>query len=149
MQKAKTKKTNPDTKQRQKYTIFRTLGFGLMLIAWWIVTIELPGRNLFMVIAQNWIERSYYPITIWAYGFTQKLIALRPAGGVVIALLIALHIFLWKRYPDYDIYGRWLFRTFFFLLYILLYGVFFAVFIGAELPIWINPLNDQVPPGTL
>jgi hypothetical protein len=124
--------------------ILRSFVFGLMLLAWWIATVELPGRNLFLIVAQNAMDRHFSAITIWAYGSTQALMQYRWLGVIGIFLGIGAHYFFSVRQPRYDIYGKWLFKTAFLVLYIILYGYFFMIFIGAELPIWTWPA--QVTP---
>ena len=122
------------TETRPKFA--RSLGFGLMLAAWWIFAIEIPGRNLFIVAAQRGIERVLTPLTIWAFSFTQSVMAYRIWAVVLIVAAVVLHRWLWVRRERWDIFGKWVFKTAFLLIYIFLYGLFLVIFVGAELPIW-------------
>jgi len=123
------------------WSLIRTFGFGLMLLVWWVITIELPGRNLFKIISSQHLERAFAPITVWAYGVTQLWMQYRTVAVVFIVLAMLLHYWLWYRRTRYDIYGKWLFRMGFLVLYIILYGYFISIFVGAELPIWTWPSN--------
>lgn len=114
----------------------RTFWFGLMLFAWWIVSIELPWRNLSKIITQRGVDRLYHPITVWAFGLSDSWARHRFAAVAFIVLAMALHYFFWIRYSKYDIYGKWLFKAAFLVIYIILYGFFLLMFLGAELPIW-------------
>lgn len=113
-----------------------TLGFGVFLLAWWVITIEIPGRNLFLIAAQRGIERALAPVTVWTYAFTQRAMLHRWWAFAAIAALLLIHRWLWVRREKWDVYGKWLFKAGFFVFYLLLYLVFMIVFIGAELPIW-------------
>jgi hypothetical protein len=119
--------------------IARSLGFGAMLALWWVLTFELPGRNLFLLAAQRGIERPLAPVTIWAYGLTQQAVGVRGLAVVLIVLAMVLHAWLWRRRARWDVYGRWVFRAGFFVLYVILYGLFLVVFVASELPIWTMP----------
>jgi hypothetical protein len=116
-----------------------SLGFGLMLVGWWLVSIELPGRNLFFLAAQRGIERQLAPITIWAFGFTQAAMTHRWWAVGLIVVAVILHRWLRVRRERWDIFGKWVFKAAFLVLYIILYGLFMAIFLGAELPIWMSP----------
>lgn len=115
---------------------FRTFWFGLMLFAWWVVSIELPWRNLSAIITQRGVDRLYHPITIWAYRLSDVWARYRWVAVVIIIASMFLHYFFWTRFPRYDAYGKWLFKAVFFILYVILYGFFLIMFLGAELPIW-------------
>ncbi len=110
-----------------------------MLVVWWIATVEIPGHNLFRIAASNWVDRPFPPITVWAFALTQKLALYRGWAVVLIVVVTILHAWLWKRRERWDIYGKWVFKAAFLVLYILLYGIFLLVFIGAGIPIWTWP----------
>lgn len=114
----------------------RSFWFGLMLFAWWMVSIELPWRNLSKIITQRGVNRLYHPITVWAYQLTDSWARYRFVAIILIVIAMILHYVFWLRYARYDAYGRWLFKAAFLILYIILYGFFFLMFLGAELPIW-------------
>jgi hypothetical protein len=116
----------------------RTFWFGFMLLAWWISTIELPWHNLSRIVTQRGVERMYHPLTIWVYGLSDSWGRHRITAVFIIVLAMGFHYFIWTRYPGYDAYGRWVFKAGFLVLYILLYGFFFLMFLGAELPIWMG-----------
>ena len=117
----------------------RTFFFGLMLFAWWVLTIELPGRNLFSIVLHRGIERAYPPLTIWAFSVTQHWMKYRGWAVVAIVVAMLLHLWIWTRRERYDAWGQWLFKAGFLVFYIVLYGFFLLVFLGAELPIWTWP----------
>ena len=112
-----------------------------MLIAWWVVTIEIPGRNLFLITAQRGLERALAPITIWAFGFTSSMTTRRGWAVIFILAAILLHRWLWVRREKWDVWGKWLFKAAFVVLYIALYGLFLLIFLAAEFPIWFWPKN--------
>lgn len=118
--------------------ILRTLSFGLMIFLWWVMAIELPWRNLSAIVTQRGVQRAYHPLSIWAFQLSDKWAGYRTLAVILIVAAMVLHYFLWIRYPKYDVYGRWLFRAGFLVLYILLYAFFFIMFVGAELPIWMG-----------
>lgn len=117
----------------------RSLGFGAMLVVWWVATFEFPGHILFKISTSNWVSRGVGPLTAWAWAVTEKMIANRVWGAVAIIAVVILHAWLWRRYSRWDIYGKWLFKAGFVVLYIVLYTIFILVFLGAELPIWTWP----------
>jgi hypothetical protein len=112
-----------------------------MLIAWWVVTIELPGRNLFLIAGQRGLERALAPITIWALEFTSRMTTQRVWAAIIVIAAVLLHRWLWVRRGKWDVFGKWLFKAGFVALYVLLYGVFLLIFFAAELPIWFWPKN--------
>jgi len=115
-----------------------------MLFAWWVASIELPGRNLFAIVVHRGVERHLAPLSIWAFGLTQTWMKYRAVAVVLIILAAGAHYFLSTRHPRYDVYGKWLFRTGFLVFYIALYLFFLLVFLGAELPVWTWP--SQIAP---
>jgi hypothetical protein len=116
-----------------------------MMITWWVFTIEIPGRNLFRVITNYGVHRSYAPITIWAFRITGEWIQYRWLAVVGIFAAIIMHYWFSSRLDRYDVYGRWLYKAVFVAVYILLYGSFLLIFAGAELPIWTWPSELGIP----
>ncbi|HDS31127.1 MAG TPA: hypothetical protein ENN67_08805 [Firmicutes bacterium] len=110
-----------------------------MLLFWWICTIEIPGHILFRIAQSNWVERSTGLLTLWAFNFTMTLSHYRPHAILVIIALVILHHWLSIRREKWDVYGKWLFRAGFLLLYIILYAIFMLVFLGVEIPVWTWP----------
>jgi hypothetical protein len=125
----------------------RTFFFGLMLFAWWVLTVEVPGRMLFRIVVQRGVERQYTPLSVWAFSVTQSMMGYRGLAVGLIVVAMAFHYWLWTRLPRYDVYGKWLFRAGFLVFYIVLYTFFFLVFLGAELPVWTWP-SEIVPTNT-
>lgn len=125
----------------------RSFFFGLMLLAWWVLTVEVPGRMLFRIVVQRGIERQYTSLSVWAYSITQTMMGYRGLGIALIMAAMVFHYWLWTRLPRYDVYGRWLFKAGFLVLYIVLYTFFLLVFLGAELPVWTWP-QEIIPPET-
>ena len=123
----------------ERYSIGRTLGFGALLVSWWILTFEIPGKNLFRIAAQEGVSRKLGPITLWAYDFTQRAITARSWAIVFFVIAIILHSILWRRRAKWDIYGKWLFRAGFFALYLIMYGLFLLIFAAVEIPLWTMP----------
>jgi len=136
----------PEKKPDPEPSWLRSVGFGVMLVCWWLVTIELPAWNLFRIIANRGIERVYAPITVWAFAQTQHWQMYRGTAILVILVAVVFNYWLWYRRMRYDAWGKWLFRAGFLVLYILLYGYFILIFIGAELPVYSIPSNLQVLP---
>jgi hypothetical protein len=112
-----------------------------MLIAWWVVTIEIPGRNLFLIAEQRGLERAFAPISVWAFEFTSRMTTQRVWAAVIVIAAVLLHRWLWVRREKWDAWGKWLFKAGFVVLYIALYGLFLLTFFAAELPIWFWPKN--------
>ena len=132
------------TERKTSPLYLRSFFFGLMLFAWWILTVEVPGRMLFRLALQRGVDRQLTTLSIWAYGVTQRLMSQRVWWMAVIVVTMALHYWLWTRWGRYDVYGKWLFRAGFLVLYVVLYAFFFLVFLGAEIPVWTWP--SQIVP---
>jgi hypothetical protein len=111
-----------------------------MLACWWAATFEIPGRMLFLIAAQRGIERHLAPITIWAYAFTQKGIGDRGWAIAAVLLSVVVHRWLIIRRERWDVFGKWVFKAAFLVLYIFLYGLFLLIFLGTEFPIWQSKL---------
>ena len=129
---------SPDKELRPLFA--GSLGFGLMLACWWICTFEIPGRTLFRLATQPGVDRHFAPITVWAYVFTQDGMSDRIWAIAAILIAVFVHRLAWVRRPRWDVFGIWVFKAGFLILYILLYGTFFLVFLGAEFPIWQSKL---------
>lgn len=138
--------SNQNSSGRKRSPLYlRTFFFGLMLLAWWVLTVEIPGRMLFRLALQRGVERQLTSISVWAFQVTQTLMRYRVAAVVVIMVAMVVHYWLWTRWPRYDVYGKWLVKAGFLVLYIVLYAFFLLIFLGAELPVWTWP-SQIVPP---
>lgn len=122
-----------------KPSIVRSILFGIMLFVWWILTIEIPGWNMFRIVTARGIERQYAPLTAWTYGVTQLWMEHRVAAIVIIFLAVIVHYWLWYRRQRYDVFGKWVFKTAFLVLYIIMYAFFLVILIGMEIPIRTMP----------
>ena len=107
-----------------------------MLVMWWVVSIEIPGRNLFLIAAQRGIDMKLAPISVWAFSLTQTAMSYRFLAGLFIVAGVIVHRLLRVRQGGWDIFGKWVYKAAFLVLYIFLYGLFLLIFIGAELPVW-------------
>ena len=106
-----------------------------MLVGWWVVTIELPGKALFHIVAQRVVERALPPISVWAFGLTQAWMSYRFLALCLIIVAVFFHRFLWMRRVKWDVYGKWLFKSGFLLFYIVLYAFFLLNFLAMEWPL--------------
>ncbi len=136
----------PAPKPSPKPSWLRSIGFGLMLAIWWVVTVEIPAWNLFRIVANRGVERQYAPITLWAFDQSMQWQHYRGLVIVLILLAVGLNYWLWYRLTRYDAWGRWLFKAGFLVVYIIMYGYFIAIFIGAELPVYTIPPTLQALP---
>jgi len=127
-------------KTRRVYPLpVRTLGFGLLLVAWWLLSIELPARNLSTIRNTYGISQTYPVITDFVHDLTTGLQNFRWLGAIFIIALTICHYVLWKRFEKCDAWPKFLFRFGVVVFYVLLYGFFFVMFLGAELPLWLWP----------
>ncbi|MFH1675407.1 MAG: hypothetical protein ABIC40_00175 [bacterium] len=126
----------------ERYSIVRTLGFAALLISWWILTFEIPGKNLFRIAAQTGVSRKLAPITLWAFEFTQRALTARSWAIFFFILAIFLHSILWHKRVNWDVWGRWLFKTGFFVLYLFMYALFLIIFVAVEFPLWTMPKTN-------
>ena len=135
--------TNPPaSKEKIGPSLPRSVGFGLMLFAWWIFSIEIPRWNIYRLGHMRGLVLSMAQITEWVYGVANLWSHYRGLAVVIIIIAVPVHYFLWKRRMQYDTWGRWLFKAGFMTFYVIMYAFFLFMLLGAELPIYTNPAAD-------
>jgi hypothetical protein len=117
--------------------VLRTIGFTLMLVSWWILALEVPYRNLYKIIIEGRGGLSQFPnISVFAFKFSEQMVTFHRLHGIIgIIILVAAYFILSRRVDSWDIWGRWIYKFSFGVLYFILYGLFLVMFIGVELPL--------------
>jgi len=137
-----TSQNPPEKVDKRAPSIPGSIGFGAMLVIWWILSIEIPRWNLFRIDNMRSLALTLSPITEWVYGVATLWAEYRWLGIILIIASAPFHYFLWKRRMGYDQWGKWLFKAGFMVFYVILYAFFLIMLLGAELPIYTNPAND-------
>ena len=118
-------------------TAIKSIGLGISLIVWWIVSFEIPVRSLFKIIVEGrGGEMDYSVLTLGAYSLSTFMTEHRLYGLIFIFAAVIVNFISKRKSDGFDVWGWWLFRTGFLILYVILYGLFIFMFIGTEIPFW-------------